>query len=146
MSEIEQIKVFLRSQPDLRHGVGAEQQEILELERTWKHRLPSDYSAFLQLFGWATYGSVEIPGLGRDVPAPHLDVYELAVRAWAPPLQMSRDFLPVFESGGDWLYCLHTSASGQELVSWSLENDQQRLEETYPSWSDWFRAHFMEPR
>ena len=142
MAGIDDVRRFLGRQDGLARGAGASVDQIRELASEWGAELPDDYVCFLAEFGWATFGSAELPGLGEAVPA-HLSVLVLAQDQWN--LGLPRDLLPVFESNGDWLYCL-SELHGGRIVLWSHEyGEEQPYEEQYDGWSDWFVDQFAHP-
>lgn len=144
MSELSFIVTFLRRQGDLRHGGGATDSDIRELEGLWGKNLPEDYREFLKTFGWVTYGSTEIPGLGKELAGnSHLDVSNLARFLWAPPSRLSKDLFPFYNSGGDWYYCFRQL--DVKVVVWDpMYGEDQLYDETYESWTHWFRATLID--
>jgi len=104
--------------------------------------VPPDYMSYLKTYGWATFGSTELLGLGVDVPD-HLALLDRAETLWAgASIKIPTQLLPIHESSGDWYYCLSKFHPGQPVVFWSVEyeatGEVQPYDEMYDTWSDWF--------
>ena len=138
MGKYPEVREFLLAQPDLERGSGATQNELAELALRWGGTLPSDYEAFLCEFGWASFASVEIPGIGLSVPE-HMRVLMVAQNFWN--LGLPEELLVVYDPHSDWVYCL-SRLHNNRVVVWSYEfGDKQPYDEQYASWSDWFMQY-----
>lgn len=141
--DVSLVERYLEDQDDLVRGSGTSNEDVTTLESEWGGSIPKDYRWFLTTFGWATFGTTEIPGLGRDVPR-HLDLRERAHGWWEDPSAIPGELLPVYDSTADWCYCLSRLHPGTPVVIWSVEfSSEQPYDERYASWTDWFREQLI---
>jgi len=111
MADFTAVNAFLSKQPDLRRGQGARTGELRALQVKWG-TVPPDYMSYLKTYGWATFGSTELLGLGVDVPD-HLALLDRAETLWAgASIKIPTQLLPIHESSGDWYYCLSGGIRG----------------------------------
>ncbi len=139
-SRYEKVKTYLLRRPDLKRGDGASEQDINRLTAAWGD-LPDDFARYLRDFGWVSFGSHELMGLGAGTPR-HLNLLDQAESLWQGSGAVPRQLLPFFNSGGDWLYCLSRLHKGRPVVVWSYE--EQPYDERYRDWSSWFLDYLME--
>jgi hypothetical protein len=99
----------LRSFRGAEFGKGATPREIDLAARRLGVVFPRNYRTFLELFGWASIGGLELYGLGEDVPA-HLNLVEvtLSERTGMRP-RMPHHLVPLANDGGNH-YCLGADA------------------------------------
>lgn len=121
---IEQIKERLSSFDDRDLGNGASEDLINEAEQAIHARLPNSYKDFLRCYGWGGVQSIELFGLGDDVPI-HLDLINIirSERLSFSPLLPS-NYIPIYNDGFGNLYCLDISAmdNGEcPVVFWDHE-------------------------
>src|SRR5882757_10057180 len=89
-------------------GHGVVESEIVRAESRLQIRINGEYRTFLQTYGWGGVGSVEVFGLGSDVPQ-FLDLVRVteSERTEMHP-RLAPHLLPVMNDGGGNLYCLDT--------------------------------------
>jgi hypothetical protein len=139
------VQAYLSNRSDLVNGAGANEDELRQLVSLWGP-LPDDFAAYLRGYGWIRFGAQELLGVGKDVE-PHQNILVQARRLWEGDgtHKLPGELLPVYDSGGGWIYCLSRLHPGVPVVCWSEEYDeqseQQPYDETYPTWSEWFLAH-----
>ena len=110
---------------------------------------PRSYGTFLELFGWASIGGLDLYGLGEDVPA-HLNLVEvtLSERTEMRP-RMPHHLVPLANDGGGNHYCLDAAACGERespVVFWDHalgEGQDQAL--VGRSLEAWLSAELGEP-
>lgn len=127
------LETQILSRQDREHGSGAGADEISAAERTLGVRLAGSYRKFLERFGWLGLGTIEIYGLGRDVPK-HLNLVEItqSERAEMHP-RLRSDLVPVMNDGGGNLYCIVTTAvvgADMPVVFWDHDLDCSQEPET----------------
>lgn len=113
-------------------GVGASISLIRETAEQLGVRLPNSYTRFLQEFGWCAVESIEINGVGEDVPK-HLDLRQVTAseRSEAHPILPSQ-LLPLMNDGFGNHYCLDTNEfTGSEcpVVFWDHEAGTSQVPE-----------------
>jgi cell wall assembly regulator SMI1 len=96
----------LRSFREAEFGQGATSQEIELAERQLGVEFPRSYKAFLKHFGWASIDSLELYGLGEDVPA-YLDLVKMTLSERTEMMPRLPSFLvPLMNDGFGNHYCL----------------------------------------
>lgn len=140
-------KQFL-SYNDRTQGQGASDDEIRDAEKKLGLTISGGFRQFLRRLGWAGAGSIEIYGLGSDVPR-YLNLVEITLserNEMRPKLRP--EFLPVMNDGGGNLYCLSTNRkeNGESpIVFWdhSLPANQEP-EFISISFAEWFSSKLSE--
>jgi hypothetical protein len=144
----DKVRAYLASRSDLVRGSGATEDEVGELVTAWGP-LPDDFATYLREYGWVRFGAQELLGLGKGVE-PHQDLLKQARRLWKGDgeCRLPEDLLPIYDSGGGWVYCISRLDPAQPVVCWADEYAQQGGEqpydETYATWSEWFLLHLTE--
>jgi hypothetical protein len=140
LDSFNRLVTALRAAPDVEHGAGASEQDLAELRQLFTP-LPPDFDAYLRRYGWIRIGSVELFGLGEDVPS-YLDIIErcLAMRAGQLGWELPPEFLCFGESGAEWIYCLWAAPAGATRVV-MLDLDEatgqvQVIESEFATWSE----------
>jgi SMI1-KNR4 cell-wall len=110
----EELRDALRARPDLEAGTPLPPEEIDAAIRRLGN-LPDDYRAFLEDFGWVSFGPHEVFGLGADIP-PYLDVVRVNESEWTEG-QLPRHLVAVMNDGGGNLSCIDQTA----VVLWDHE-------------------------
>lgn len=126
---------------DMERGTGASEAEIASAEKGLGIQFCGHYREFLLSYGWIRLGTIEVFGLGADVPK-HLDLLDITTderREMNPPL--AHFLVPVFNDGSGNLYCVNT-ASGNSveppMVFWDHElGGDQSLEPVGSSFGEW---------
>jgi SUKH superfamily protein len=120
-------------------GRGASEQEIHAASTRLGVNLVGGYRRFLQRFGWGGVGSLELFGLGPDVP-PHLNLVDLteSERTEMRPALPSH-LIPFMNDGGGNLYCLDSRRNGEPpVVFWDhTASEEQEPEFTAPDFVSW---------
>lgn len=129
-------------------GRGAPDEEIDAASRRLGVALRGGYRDFLRRFGWGGVGSLELFGLGPDVPA-WLDLVSVteSERSEAHPA-LPRTLVPLLNNGGGNLYCLEASAPGEPpVVYWDhTRGEQQVPEPVAPDFSSWLADRLRRER
>ncbi|MFE8604948.1 SMI1/KNR4 family protein [Archangium violaceum] len=122
-----ELSELLESNPTKSFGQGVSDAEIdiasveLEVELTGGYRL------FLKRFGWGGVGSIEIFGLGVDVP-PYLSLLPLTRserEEMTPALPVH--LIPLMNDGGGNLYCLDSRGVREpSVVFWEHTAGEQQ--------------------
>ena len=125
-------------------GSGASADSVKEAEKVLSVRFPYSYKAFLLEFGWGSFWSREVYGLGSDVPA-YLDVVKITLseRTEMRP-RIPVHLVPICNDGGGNHYCLNTrEMSGDEcsVVFWDHTlNERQQPEKYSEDFVDWLNS------
>jgi hypothetical protein len=132
-------------------GAGATDLEIGNAEHVLGVTISGTYRAFLLKFGWIEIGSVELFGVGKDVPE-HLNLTKITLseRSEMRP-NLNHSLIPVFNDGGGNLYCIDTAVSvlGENpVVFWDHDRNSDQIPDPIsPSFADWLfgeiRAEFL---
>jgi len=133
--QYEEVAVALRSRSDAECGHGASEAAIRAAESSLG-TFPVDYRAFLRDFGWTSFGSTEIAGLGEDVPWPHMDVVRVTLdereRGGLPS-----NLITFYSDGGGNLECVETGAGAvPDGVVFCFFHENRRLYRDAESFSD----------
>jgi len=99
----------LREAQDVRHGSGADEDEVVELERRFSVTLPAGYRSFLLQIGWASAGDIAIFGLGTGVPA---DLDLRTVVAAERHQDLPKNLVPFARDKGEAIFCLDATHAG----------------------------------
>jgi hypothetical protein len=89
--------------------------------------LTGGYRLFLQRFGWGGVGSIELFGLGADVP-PYLSLTAMtrSEREEMSPA-LPTQLIPLMNDGGGNLYCLDSRVKGEPpVVFWDHTAGEQQ--------------------
>lgn len=129
----------LDGNPSKSFGQGAGDPEIDEASARLGMSLRGGYRRFLRRFGWGGVGSIELFGLGADVP-PYLSLTEVTRserEEMRPALPVY--LIPLMNDGGGNLYCLDSRAEGEPpVVFWDHDAGEQqdppRVASDFVSW------------
>lgn len=96
----EEMKARMCAAGSMEVGKGASEAEIAVAEKTLGVPIQGDYRRFLLEFGWGGAESLELFGLGADVPR-HLDLVEITLseRTEMHP-RLPHHLLPLMNNGG----------------------------------------------
>lgn len=129
----------LRRVRDLECGEGATEEQILRAERTLSLKFPESYRRFIRTYGWASFGSYEVFGLGKDIPK-HLDL--LTITLWernesGNPLPLW--LLPIYNDGGGNLVCIdcREGQSQGTVIAWYHDELSEGPDQIGRSFDDW---------
>jgi len=129
-------------------GRGARDEEIDAASLQLGLALRGGYRNFLRHFGWGGVGSIELFGLGADVPA-WLDLVAVteSERSDMQPA-LPRTLVPLLNDGGGNLYCLDASAPGEPpVVYWEhTRGEQQVPEPVAPDFISWLTERLTQER
>jgi hypothetical protein len=106
---LEEVLQRLREAGDARHGRGAEEREVAEVEQGLGLSLPPGYRSFLLQVGWASVGGIAVFGLGEGVPS---DLDLGTVVATARRQGLPRNLVPFSRDEDRAIYCLDATHSG----------------------------------
>ncbi len=105
----EELRERLNSDANVERGTGVAIDEVDHAERLLDVVFGSSYRSFLIDFGWVSVGSIELYGLGADIP-PYLDVVKETlwerIEAGRP---LPHHLIPIVNTGGGDHYCLDSS-------------------------------------
>lgn len=113
--------------PSKHFGQGASEAEINTASTQLGINLAGGYRLFLLRFGWGGFGSIEIFGLGADVP-PYLSLTEMtrSEREEMSP-RLPSHLVPLMNDGGGNLYCLDSRVEGEPpVVFWDHTAGEQQ--------------------
>jgi hypothetical protein len=119
-------------------GLGASDQVIAIAQQTIGS-IPTDYRLFLSKFGYASFGSDEIFGLGDDVPR-YLNVVEISLAERRESHGFPADGVVIFNDGGGNLYYLRDLGDGKSPVYSWLHDDPRAIYVDSPSFAVWLLA------
>lgn len=111
-----ELSELLQSNPTKSFGQGVSDAEIDTASAELEVDLTGGYRLFLMRFGWGGVGSIEIFGLGEDVP-PYLSLTVMTRSErdeMTPALPVH--LIPLMNDGGGNLYCLDTRGVGEPSV------------------------------
>ncbi|WNG52948.1 SMI1/KNR4 family protein [Archangium minus] len=118
---------MLERTPSRSLGQGASEAEINTASVRLGVNLAGGYRLFLQRFGWGGVGSIELFGLGADVP-PYLNLtaMTLSEREEMSPA-LPGHLIPFMNDGGGNLYCLDSRVEGEPpVVFWDHTAGKQQ--------------------
>lgn len=122
-----EIKQLILSSHSKLAGQGASEDEIVDAELQIGLCIHGDYRWFLREFGWGGVNTIEIYGLGQDVPAfLNLVTITLSERSEMIP-RLRRTLLPIMNDGGGNLYCLDVDSVGPQVVFWDHEAGEDQI-------------------
>lgn len=124
---------------ELASGSGADGETIGEAESSLGVPINGGYRVFLERFGWAAIGGLEIYGLGLDVPR-HLDLVKVTFserQEMEPSLPFS--LVPVMNDGFGDLFCIDTRIDSEPpVVFWEHSAGPRQVvsveSEDFASW------------
>lgn len=131
-------------------GVGVTDIDIKGAEGVLGLKINGSYRLFLLRFGWIDIATMELFGLGKDVP-PYLNLVTITLseRSEAHPA-LSPLLLPVFNDGGGNLYCLDSSTENLDeypVVFWDHElGPSQKPDFVSSSFSEWLSEEIGQRR
>ncbi len=141
----EEMKARMCAAGSMEVGKGASEAEIAVAEKTLGVPIQGDYRRFLLEFGWGGAESLELFGLGADVPR-HLDLVEITLseRTEMHP-RLPHHLLPLMNNGAGDHYCLDTTTTSPMVVGWWHEEDESQ-EPTMEGadFSTWFAEHLRD--
>jgi hypothetical protein len=123
----DELSELMESNPAKRFGQGVRDTEINTSSAELGVELTGGYRLFLKRFGWGGVGSIELFGLGVDVP-PYLSLTAMArsEREEMSPALPAR-LIPLMNDGGGNLYCLDVRVSGEPpVVFWDHTAGEQQ--------------------
>jgi hypothetical protein len=118
---------LLEKNPTKSFGRGVIEGEINAASAQLGVSLTGSYRLFLQRFGWGGVGSIELFGLGVDVP-PYLSLTAMtrSEREEMSPA-LPRHLMPLMNDGGGNLYCLDSRVAGEPpIVFWDHTTGEQQ--------------------
>ncbi|WNG54214.1 SMI1/KNR4 family protein [Archangium gephyra] len=134
-----ELSELLESNPTKSFGQGVSDEEIDTASAELQVELTGGYRLFLKRFGWGGVGSIEIFGLGVDVP-PYLSLTAMtrSEREEMNPALPSH-LIPLMNDGGGNLYCLDSRVSGDpSVVFWDHtageHQDLTRVASDFTTW------------
>ncbi len=98
----------LRRNPDVKTGVGATGEEIIDAEARLGTRFPVGYKSFLEDVGWARVGKLSVLGLGRGIP----EELNLLRAATTKEVHLPENMLAVARGANRSTFCLDMSYEG----------------------------------
>jgi hypothetical protein len=112
----DELAEMLERNPSKSLGQGVIETEINTASAQLGVTLAGGYRLFLRRFGWGGVGSIELFGLGADVP-PYLSLTAMtrSEREEMSPA-LSAHLIPLMNDGGGNLYCLDSRVSGEPPV------------------------------
>ncbi|WP_437523836.1 SMI1/KNR4 family protein [Sorangium sp. So ce726] len=118
---IDELRVLFDESPSRLVGRGATDSEIVAAERQLGIKLSGEFREFLKIYGWGGILSVELHGLGSDVPS-HLDLVRIAEseRGEMSP-RLPEHLVPIMNDGGGNIYCLDARFDEPSVVLWDHE-------------------------
>jgi cell wall assembly regulator SMI1 len=118
---IDELRMVFDESPSRSVGRGATDLEVAAAERQLGIKLNGDFREFLKVYGWGGVLSVELYGLGSDVPS-HLDLVRVAEseRGEMSP-RLPGHLVPIMNDGGGNIYCLDTRVDEPSVVLWDHE-------------------------
>ena len=129
-------------------GRGVSEEEIDAASLRLGLGLRGGYRHFLRHFGWGGVRSIELFGLGPDVPA-WLDLVAVteSERSEMQPA-LPRMLVPLLNNGGGNLYCLDASAPGEPpVVYWDhARGERQVPEPVAPDFVSWLTTRLSRER
>jgi SMI1-KNR4 cell-wall len=122
-----ELSELLESSSTKSFGQGVSDTEINTASAELGVELLGGYRLFLRRFGWGGIGSIELFGLGGDVP-PYLS---LTAMARSERVEMSpalpTHLVPLLNDGGGNLYCLDSRVQGEPpVVFWDHTAGEQQ--------------------
>lgn len=139
--DVEDVLRGLRDVGDARHGSGAQEGEVTDLERSLGLVLPAGYRTFVLQVGWASALGIAVFGIGEGVP-PDLDLRAVAAEV-RPSLPANAVPFARDESGA--VFCLDAAHSGpyeSPVYRWhpgaSMEEALEYAGHDFASWL-WMR-------
>lgn len=131
----------LRTAHGVEHGSGATKELIDAAERAIALKFPADYREFLTFLGWMILPTIEIAGVGDNVPR-HLDIVARTKAERTEFRPFLRDgLIPICNDGTGSHYCIDATNSSDVracIVYW----DHELYEDQTPTWraaslADW---------
>lgn len=112
----DELAEMLERTPSKSLGQGVRETELNTASARLGVNLTGGYRLFLQRFGWGGVGSIELFGLGADVP-PYLSLtgMTLSEREEMRPA-LPGHLIPLMNDGGGNLYCLDSRIEGEPPV------------------------------
>ncbi|KFA91022.1 SMI1/KNR4 family protein [Archangium violaceum] len=121
------LSELLQINPTKSFGQGVSDAEIDTASAELEVDLTGGYRLFLKRFGWGGVGSIELFGLGVDVP-PYLSLTAMTRserEEMSPALPVY--LIPLMNDGGGNLYCLDSRGAGEPpVVLWDHTAGEQQ--------------------
>lgn len=135
----DELAETMQRSPSKSLGRGASETEINTASARLGVNLAGGYRHFLQRFGWGGVGSIELFGLGADVP-PYLNLTAMTLserEEAAPALPLY--LIPLMNDGGGNLFCLDSRMADQPpVVFWDhTAGEQQEPVQVAPDFLAW---------
>jgi hypothetical protein len=127
----------LREAGQGRHGTGADERHVAQLEQELRVTFPEGYRSFLREVGWLSFTGTEVLGLGEDVP-PGLDIRAVADEAHRGGLP--QNLVPFARDASLGIYCLDAAHSGpyeSPVYRWQPEAAVEAAEYVAHDFSSW---------
>lgn len=144
----DELADMLEKSPSKSLGRGASEAELNAASARLGVNLTGSYRLFLQRFGWGGVGSLELFGLGSDVP-PYLSLtaMTLSEREQAHP-SLPAHLVPLMNDGGGNLYCLDSRRKDQTpVVFWDhTAGEQQEPVPVAPDFLVWLAERVARER
>jgi SUKH superfamily protein len=122
-----ELSELLESKPTKSFGQGVSDVEIDTVSAELQVVLTGGYRLFLKRFGWGGIGSIELFGLGVDVPS-YLSLTAMTRserEEMSPALPVH--LIPLMNDGGGNLYCLDSQGAGEPpVVFWDHTAREQQ--------------------
>ena len=139
----EALSKRLRHLDDTELGSGVSEEEIVNAEKALGISIRGSFRSFLREFGWACPKTIELYGLGKDLPRAYLDLVSTTVseRTEMQP-NIPHDLLPLMNDGYGNQYCLDLRHSDgePEVVFWNHDHGSEQVPEVraknYIDWLD----------
>jgi hypothetical protein len=135
----DELAELLERNPSKSLGQGVGELEINTASAQLGVNLAGGYRLFLRRFGWGGVGSIELFGLGADVP-PYLSLIAMTRserEEMSPSLPVH--LLPLMNDGGGNLYCLDSRRAGEPpVVFWDHTlGARQEPTQVAPNFIEW---------
>jgi hypothetical protein len=135
----DELAEMLESNPSKSFGQGVSETEINTASAHLGVPLAGGYRLFLRRFGWGGVGSIELFGLGADVP-PYLSLTAMtrSEREEMSPA-LSAHLIPLMNDGGGNLHCLDSRVAGEPpVVFWDhtagAQQEPARVASDFIAW------------
>ncbi|HYO68298.1 MAG TPA: SMI1/KNR4 family protein [Archangium sp.] len=130
-----ELSELLESNPTKSFGQGVSDAEIDTASAELQVELTGGYRLFLKRFGWGGVGSIDLFGLGVDVP-PYLSLTAMTRSEredMSPALPMH--LIPLMNDGGGNLYCLDSLGEREPpVVFWDHTAEPTRVAADFTTW------------
>ena len=143
-----ELAELMERNPSRSFGQGVGETEINIVSARLGVNLAGGYRLFLQRFGWGGVESIELFGLGADVP-PYLSLTAMtrSEREEMSPA-LPPHLIPLMNDGGGNLYCLDSRVAGEPpVVFWDhTAGEQQEPTRVAPDFITWLTERVEQER